>query len=95
MNNNHTRKLIELKSLDNTQTKCKLQNLSSEEISSIQGGLSFHPSSDFVHTLYYDSDPRPNDAPIIKCGLDPDYGNPTIDVLADNSNLIPLVQVKI
>lgn len=39
MNNNQTKKLIKLESLDNTQIEDKLQKLSLEEVSFIQGGL--------------------------------------------------------
>ena len=39
MNNNHNNKLIKLESLDNVQQIGKLQELSLDEVASIQGGM--------------------------------------------------------
>ena len=39
MNNNHKNKLIKLESLDNAQQIGKLQELSKDEVASIQGGF--------------------------------------------------------
>lgn len=54
MNNNQTKKLIKLESLDNTQIESKLQELSLEEVSFIQGGWKVEGSPDLTTEKYFE-----------------------------------------